>query len=208
MFRSVLVVATLVFVVACSGGDNGGSGAQDETSDQSGSVQERLSPESGLDSTGGGVAASERRILDASDENLSVYEVNTFYTVFSFGPMQNFLKFRQESVVVQVVLPFPDRVSARIHLFDTDDWQAIDRWINNQHSDGLYVDVPEPQSFDVSASLVSTAAGAPLIEEVQAGDGNTYEVYQVEYFIESHEVTESLEMVRFSYTTNVHVPVE
>lgn len=38
-------------------------------------------------------------------------------------------------------------ITATVHLFAEDaDAEKLDKWINNQHSDGLFPDVPEPKS--------------------------------------------------------------
>lgn len=66
------------------------------------------------------------------------------------GPRSTLLFYRFDASKAVLVLHIDNRntefaISGKVHLFgDGTTGEGLDRWINNQHSDGLFPDVPEP----------------------------------------------------------------
>lgn len=105
--------------------------------------------------------------------------IHHYFSPQAHGPTQVFRRWPAAGVVLHVKVDdsagIGRQITARWLQFTGDDrTQQLERWINNQHSDGLYPDVREPQ--------VVTPADSRLVSSARTGSetgpaGDKYEVY-------------------------------
>jgi hypothetical protein len=81
------------------------------------------------------------------------------------------------------------------------------KWLNNQHSDGLFPDVPEPEATTkLPADACKVLASKPLGKE-QSGQG-AYEKYSVEFKIDEVKVNDQFTLKEFKDAVKVYIPVK
>jgi len=116
-------------------------------------------------------------------------EVNRYYSPQAHGPTRKFHVFPEQRVVVVVnVNPASaDAIDTTVvvHLFAAGtDADALEKWVNNQHSDALFADAPQPQrSITVARERLHTKVAGPLEREVGDG-GDEYDRYRVDFTID------------------------
>ncbi len=74
--------------------------------------------------------------------------------------------------------------SAVLHLFDAvATREDIARWINNQHSDGLFINPAQPvQSYTIEPQHITITSSA-YVESLGGFSGDEYEKYQIEFTV-------------------------
>ena len=96
-------------------------------------------------------------------------------------------------------------ISAKLYQFAQNTTaDALDKWVNNQHSDGLYADAPKPVSsheIPVSSCLVKSHQ---LIQQVKALTGK-FNRYKVTFEIKDIAPTEDIAIKGFTDTANIYV---
>lgn len=130
-------------------------------------------------------SAAERRVAFTADTPAT--EINRYYSPLAHGPTQKFYVLPASKVVVVVATADGKaEASATIHLFAAEVVaEDIAKWINNQHSDALYPDVPLPvRSVAVPADRFHTKVGPPLDHE-KGEAGDEYDRVRVEFTIDA-----------------------
>jgi len=118
--------------------------------------------------------------LDAAAKDLKKIEVTS--SMIGFRDTLRFYVFEEAKAVLRVQidnkdLKFP--VSAQLYLFADDiTAEGIEKWINNQHSDGLFADAPEPKATHEIPAASCTATSHELVKAVEEpfGKFNNYSV--------------------------------
>ena len=117
------------------------------------------------------------------------HEVTRYFSPYAHGPTQKFYVFAEQRVVVVVhVNPAgADRIDTTVvaHVFDADeDLDAIQRWVNNQYSDALFADAPQPRrSITVAREQLHTRVTGPLEREPSIYF-DQYDRYRVDFTID------------------------
>ena len=131
--------------------------------------------------------AAERRVAIQADTPAT--EINRYYSLLAHGPTKKFYVLPAAQVVVVVATADGKAdASATIHVFPADiTAEGIAKWINNQHSDALHPDVPQPlRSVEVPAERFHAKAGPPL-EHEQGEGGDEYDRVRVEFTIDAFQ---------------------
>jgi len=114
-------------------------------------------------------------------------EVNRYFSPLAHGPTKKFYSLPESRIVVVVsTADGTADASATIHVFGpAATAEAIDKWINNQHSDALFADAAEPQrSIEVPAARFHARPGAAVDHEV-GERGDEYDRVRVDFTIDA-----------------------
>lgn len=100
-------------------------------------------------------------------------------------------------------------MTGKLHVFAKDATaEGLEKWINNQHSDGLFPEVPEPIATHLvpatSYSVVSKKI-AEVINEENAPVSGKFNRYEVEFKIENVPALGEIKIKDFTDTANVFV---
>lgn len=131
--------------------------------------------------------AAERRVAISPDT--PALEINRYFSPLAHGPTKKFYVLPEAKVVVVVATADGTAdASATIHVFAVDATaEGVEKWINNQHSDALHPDVPEPlRSLAVPADRFHARVGPPLDHE-QGQGGDEYDRVRVEFTIDAFD---------------------
>jgi hypothetical protein len=123
------------------------------------------------------------------DRDTPATEVNRYYSIHAHGPTQKLFTLADERVVVVVsTADGSAKASAMIHVFpEAATMESIDKWINNQHSDALYVDEARPErSIVVPAARFHAVTSEPLDHEVGSG-GDEYDRVRIDFTIDAFD---------------------
>jgi hypothetical protein len=87
--------------------------------------------------------------------------------------------------------------------------EGMTKWINNQHSDGLYPDVPEPTAVHhipaKSFSVISKKIAEAVIVEEGPPNAGKFNRYEVEFKIENVPAVGEIKIKDFTETASVFV---
>ena len=123
-----------------------------------------------------------------------------------------FYTFKDQQAVMVVLIDNKDEtfpVTAKVHLFDEGTTEeGLKKWINNQHSDGLFPDVPSPT---FTAELPKEVARVTSHKEAGTSKNpgprpGVYKNYEVQLFIDDHEVDGKFKLAAHKDMARVHVP--
>ncbi len=85
--------------------------------------------------------------------------------------------------------------------------EGFEKWINNQHSDGLFPDVPEPvATHDIpvaSFSLISQK----MVEAIKNETFGSFKRYDVEFKVEKVPAFGEIKIKDFTDTASVHIKI-
>ena len=124
-------------------------------------------------------------------------------------------KFNEQKAVLTVLIDNKDDtfpITATVHLFaKTTSAEDLDKWINNQHSDALFADVPEPvfthrlpkEACTITSKKKGDAGGNP--PSVNPTDEKVFDLYEVEFSVKEQRVDKEFVLPAFGAKTKVHV---
>jgi hypothetical protein len=145
--------------------------------------------------------------LDLQGEKVQRHEYSQ--SQIGFTSTKVFYMLHDHRIVVAVIIDnakkgFP--VEAKVYEFAKEVTPAdLAKWLNNQHSDGLFPDVPEPKAtIKLPAEACGSLQGKLLGQK--AVNNTTYNQYQVEIKFNTVQVNESIKLQEFKDTANVYVP--
>lgn len=103
-------------------------------------------------------------------------------------------------------------MTGQLHVFGKDTTaEGLHRWINNQHSDGLYPEVPEPAATHAipveSFSVVSNKI-AEVIDAENVPAPGKFNRYEVEFKIQNVPAFGEIKIKDFTDTANVFVKID
>jgi len=126
------------------------------------------------------------------------------------GPRDTLLFYTFEDLKAVLLLQIAkegDRfpVSGTVYLFaPRTTAEELGKWINNQHSDGLFPDVPEPTVVCNLPAGVCTAALVQLSGESKEGpEGELFRDYKVKVSVKAHREEGKFELAAFTDTAGV-----
>jgi hypothetical protein len=98
-------------------------------------------------------------------------------------------------------------VSGSVHLFDPKtSEEALGKWLNNQHSDGLFADAPEPAATFNLPDGTGTVTERKLVgREKQPTGDEMFDDYQVQLSIKEHRVDGKFRLAAFADEARVFV---
>ncbi|MEZ5329978.1 MAG: hypothetical protein R3F19_33445 [Verrucomicrobiales bacterium] len=147
------------------------------------------------------------RILDGKKAE----KVEVRHSMLGFRDTLLFYTFKGQQAILVLSIDNKDEtfpVTGKVFLFDekTTDG-ALKKWINNQHSDGLFPDIPEPSS---SVELPKGTCKVITHKETGAtknpgGDPSTFKNYQVKFSIGKFSVDKKFKLTEFTDSAEVHV---
>ena len=149
------------------------------------------------------------QILDARGKQVQKLEVSS-----SLGGFRNtliFYTFKDQKAVLKVVIDnkskkFP--VSATLYTFAenvTDD--GLKKWLNNQHSDGLFVDVPKPTATHKIPAGSCKTLSHKFIDQAKSRLGK-YDNYSVAFQISRVAKTGTFRVKDFTDKATVHLKTD
>ena len=96
-------------------------------------------------------------------------------------------------------------VSGTVYLFaPKTTGEQLEKWINNQHSDGLFPDVPPPSLvFNLPASVCTATLVRPLGESKEGLGGELYRDYKVKVSVKAHREAGKFELAPFTDSAGV-----
>ncbi len=96
--------------------------------------------------------------------------------------------------------------TAVLHLFATEATpDQVAKWINNQHSDGLFVDPARPQqSVSINSNNIAITSSA-YVESLTGYNGDEYEKYQVEFTVANYLEADTFHLNGFSDQAAVYL---
>ncbi len=134
--------------------------------------------------------------LEASQSQIGFTSTRVFYT----------LEDQRAVVVIHIdntKKGFP--VTGKVCQFAADVTpEDMAKWLNNQHSDGLFPDVPEPKVTVQLPAEACQCVGSKLLGQKKALD-TTYDHYSVEIKLAEVKVNEKFQLQEFKDTASVYV---
>ncbi len=154
-------------------------------------------------------SSKETTPLDLKGKNVQRQEVSS--SLIGLTSTTVFYTLNDHRVVVVIQIDntkegFP--VSGKVYEFAKDVTpEGMAKWLNNQHSDGLFPDVPEPKTTvklpaEACQSLESKALGKKTVNDT------TYNQYSVEIKLSEVKVNEQFRLKKCKDTVNVYVPAK
>ena len=119
-----------------------------------------------------------------------------------------FYTFNEQKTVLKLQIGNRDKtfpMTATVYIFDdsvTED--GLKKWLNNQHSDGLFPDVPEPISKHKVPAKFCEVTSHKLIDHTKQQFGE-YDNYAVTFEVKDYADEMSIKLKGFSGDTKVHV---
>lgn len=99
-------------------------------------------------------------------------------------------------------------MTGKLHVFAKETTaEGLGKWINNQHSDGLYPDIPEPvATHDIPAASFALVSHK-IAEVVKSEHAGTFNRYDVIFTIEKVPAFGEIKIKDFSDTATVHIKI-
>lgn len=153
-------------------------------------------------------AADATPVLDVS--NKAVEKFSTSDSMLGKRNTLLFYTFKEQKAILSVTINNNDTkfpVTAVVYQFadDVTD-ESLAKWINNQHSDGLYGDAPEPTAnFPVPAEACSVLSHR-LIERTKHHNGE-HDTYKVKFQIGEFSREGVFKLETFTDEAKLHIKV-
>ena len=150
--------------------------------------------------------AQPGKVLDITAKNCKRIEVSNSYA----GPRSTviFYTFKDRNAILSVHIDNKNKdfpVSAKIYTFAGDVTQTgLERWINNQHSDGLFPDVPKPLKTHKVPAASCKATSNKLIDTTGKGKWE-HENFPVAFQLKGVPAIEGITVKDLTDKAKVHV---
>ncbi|MBT8038054.1 MAG: hypothetical protein KJO21_10965 [Verrucomicrobiae bacterium] len=133
------------------------------------------------------------------------------HSMMGFRNTLLFYTFKGQQAILQLSIANNDEsfpVTAKIHLFDKKTTEkGLKKWINNQHSDGRYPNIPTPIFTHVLPSDSCTVTSHKQTGTTQnpGPGGGTFKNFAVTLSIKAIDTEEKFKLAAFTDTAQVHV---
>lgn len=123
-----------------------------------------------------------------------------------------FYTFAAEKAVLVVYInnkseKFP--MTGKLHVFAKETTaEGIGKWINNQHSDGLFPDVPEPVATHAIPAESFTLASQKKVEAIKEEHSGSFNRYNVEFKIQNVPAIGEIKIKDFTDTADVFIKTD
>lgn len=148
--------------------------------------------------------------LDVNDEKTQLTTVESYFSQYTYGNTLKMYQFTEQNVVLKMIIDNSSSNfahTATLNFFDkSESKESIATWINNQYSDALLANAPDPiEVIPVPESYIMLYSS--YINSEDGGDGYRYNNYQVSYSFSDFFYTQSGKLKYFSDSATVHVRV-
>ena len=153
-------------------------------------------------------AAKDSVTLDVKGDGAKKFEANQ--TQIGYSSTRIFYTLASQSVVVVIHIDNTNKKFAakgKVYQFVkgvTED--DLGKWVNNQHSDGLFPDVPKPVAVhQVPADSIKTVSSKRVGQARGGLRGESYDKYTVEFEAGKSELTKQLKLGAFKDSATVYL---
>ena len=150
-------------------------------------------------------AAKAPKVLEI---NKLTKKLEVRYSQIGFRSTLLFYTFNEQKTVLKLQFGNRDKtfpMTATVYIFDdnvTED--GLKKWLNNQHSDGLFADVPEPSSTQKIPAEFSKVTAHDLIDTTKQRFGE-YDNFAVTFEVKDYTDMKTVKLKGFTGKTKVHV---
>jgi hypothetical protein len=134
--------------------------------------------------------------LEVRDSQIGYRDTLLFYT------------FNEQKTVLKLQIGNQDKtfpMTATVYIFDDGvTEEGLEKWLNNQHSDGLFPEVPEPVSKHKIPAKFCEVTSHELIDHTKQQFGE-YDNYAVTFKVKDYDDEKSIKIKGFTGDTKVHV---
>lgn len=152
--------------------------------------------------------ASSADAVRTLEVNKKTPKLEVRYSQIGFRDTLLFYTFNSQKAVLKLRFGNKDKsfpLSATVYLFaDSTTEAGIKKWLNNQHSDGLYPDVPEPISTVNAPKDVCQVTSHKFINSSKQRFGE-YDNYAVTFKVSDYADMKHVKLTGFTGETKVHV---
>jgi hypothetical protein len=100
-------------------------------------------------------------------------------------------------------------MTAKLHIFAKEATaEGLSNWINNQHSDGLFPEVPKPTATHEFPATSCVVVTNKIIEAKKAAHNGTFNHYSVDFKIENVPAFGVIKIKDFTDTASVNVKID
>lgn len=122
--------------------------------------------------------------IDVTSDDVVPFDVESYFSLLRYGATQKIYNIRNQNVVVIIRIDNQSTdfdTSIFVYLFRDDVEEGeIGNWINNQYSDALYPDVPEPASMYKLIEQSYAIASFKFLNHTVEEFGDEYDNYAVQ----------------------------
>lgn len=119
-----------------------------------------------------------------------------------------FYTFKEQNVILKLQIGNKDKtfpMTATFYIFqDSVTEDGLKKWLNNQHSDAIFPDVPEPIMTHKAPAKVCTVTSHKLIDRSKQQFGE-YDNYAVKFQVINYSDMKNVKLKGFTGETKVHV---
>ena len=154
-------------------------------------------------------AVVQPRALEISDPSLNISTVTQCFCLTLYRDTLIFHHFRDQRAVLVINFDnqsLPSDGTAEVVLFDpAESPKLVDQWINNQHSDGLYINIAQPLKTHTLDSDAVTVTAAQQTGTASGDAGDSYDSYRIEFTVSDQSLNNEFFLNGFSADTVLHV---
>lgn len=148
------------------------------------------------------------RILDGK----KAQKLEVRHSMIGFRNTLLFYTFKDQQAILTLTIGNTDEtfpVKGKIHLFDdATTEEGLNKWINNQHSDGLFPEVPTPiftEELPEGTCSVTSHKQTGTSENPSPISPATFKNYEVKLSVKEHAIDKKVKLSAFTDTALVHV---
>jgi hypothetical protein len=149
------------------------------------------------------------RELDVSGKNVAVLDIDRYFSRYRYGSTLKIYHLKNENTVIMLHISNETTdfdTTAVVNIFkESVTNEAIERWINNQHSDGQYVDVPQPIGVYTLPEENLSVISHHLVDHSVEEFGDEYDNYVVEIYVDNSSEEGVYALNSFVAEINVHI---
>lgn len=147
----------------------------------------------------------ETTLLDLKAKRVQRQEANSSLLGFTSTPLFYTLDDHRVVVVIRIENSKGFPVSGNVYAFAKDvTAEGIAKWVNNQHSDGLFPDVPEPTTTVKLPAEACQSLQNKLLGKKSVND-TIYNHYSVDIKLSDVKVNDQFRLKEHKETVNVYV---
>lgn len=152
--------------------------------------------------------AKDPVILNVNSDGVKKIEANQ--TQIGFSSTRIFYTLASQSAIVVIHIDNTNKkfpVAAKVYQFAKGvTAEELGKWVNNQHSDGLYPDIPEPVAVHpLKVDSIKTVSSKRVGQAEGGIRGETYDKYTVEFEAGTVDVTKNLRLGAFKDSATVYM---
>jgi len=150
-----------------------------------------------------------QRKLDVAGDNVTIIDIESYYSIYRYGSTQKIYYLKDENTVIKIRIgnESPDfDITVKVNIFDANiSDESIQKWINNQHSDALYTDAPEPIGVYSLPEDSYSVSSYNLVDHTVEHSGDEYDNYVLEIYVDNVSEEGIYNLKSFVAKTAVHI---